>query len=72
MFKKSAKILRVTDNGVGYISEQDSQNVTAFFFDQIKGYKGETAQELGLFNGKEVLIEYDSNRHINSVAITTE
>jgi hypothetical protein len=69
MTTRSAKILRLTDNGIGYMNDNVSHSITAFSFEQIKGYKGETAKELGLFNGTEVIVEYDDDQHINAVSI---
>jgi hypothetical protein len=67
---KTAKVLRSAANGVVYITVTPSDEVTSFSFEKIKGYKGQTAQELGLQNGKLVNIDFsDDLKEIRSVQI---
>jgi len=67
---KTAKVLRSAANGVVYITVTPSNEVAVFSFDKIKGYKGQTANELGLLDGKLVNVEYnDESQEITSVTI---
>ncbi len=73
MITTTAKVLRSTANGVAYVSVISNNEVAAFSFDKIKGYKGETANELGLSDGKLVTVEYSDDSHeIQSVVIQTQ
>jgi hypothetical protein len=66
-----ATVLRSTANGMAYIATA-SHEIKAFSFDKIKGYKGETARELGLVNGKQVMVEYNEAQEVDSVVIPAE
>ncbi|MDD5035450.1 MAG: hypothetical protein PHE55_11915 [Methylococcaceae bacterium] len=70
MIVKTARVIRSTANGVAYINVTPSNEVAAFSFDKIKGYRGETASELGLKTGKLITVEYnDDSQKIESVII---
>lgn len=62
------RIVRVT-NGVVYADDQNKDKLTAFSFGKIKGYRGQTAEELGLRPGSEVFLEYDINNKVGSVSL---
>ncbi len=67
---KTAKVIRSAANGVVYITVTPGDEVTAFSFEKIKGYKGQTAKELGLQNGKLVDVDFSDDLHeIKSVQI---
>jgi len=57
---------------MAYIATADGHEVKAFSFDKIKGYKGETARELGLVNGRQVMVEYNEAQEVDSVVIPAE
>lgn len=62
------RIVRV-NNGVAYADDQDQEKLAAFSFGKIKGYRGETAEELDLRPGREVSLEYDINNKVGSVSL---
>ena len=69
MDKMQAKVLRSAANGVAYITVTPNNEIRAFSFEKIKGYKGQTASELGLIKGKKVAVVYDDSHQISSVEI---
>lgn len=71
MTRHNATVIRVTDGGVVY-AEVAAQKLAGFPFGKIKGYHGESAQELrqrGLKTGGNVVIEYDDKDSIQSVSL---
>ena len=66
-----ATILRSTANGMAYIATA-SNEIKAFSFDKIKGYRGETARELGLVSGRQVMVEYNEAQEVDSVVIPAD
>lgn len=65
------RIVRVTDS-IAYADDKsmDRDRLIAFSFGKIDGYKGQTAKELGLRAGREVILKYDDQDRVNSVSIT--
>ena len=47
-------ILRINEQGLGIMKDAQSQEQFVFTFDKITGYRGESAQELGLKAGVHV------------------
>jgi hypothetical protein len=68
MTTRIATIVRVNEDGVVY-AETDTE-ISGFPFRKIKGYHGQSAQELGLRPGKVITVEYDESLgQIDSVLI---
>lgn len=70
MTKHKAIIVRVAEGGVAYANDPAMPKLAAFSFGKIRGYKGQTANELGLRRGQEVTIEYDERDQVNSVLLS--
>jgi hypothetical protein len=70
MTAQKVRIVRVTD-GVAYADDKDNNRLAAFSFGKIKGYRGQTAKELGLRPGREVTLEYDAEDKVDSVLIAS-
>jgi len=66
----TAHIVRVTGS-VAYAADDDQKmdRLAAFPFGKIKGYRGQTAKELGLRAGSKVKLEYDDKNRINLVSL---
>jgi len=69
MKKYEALIVRVS-NGVAYADDKSRDSLAAFSFGKIEGYRGQTAEELGLRPGIQVTLEYDDQDRVNSVLIS--
>jgi hypothetical protein len=52
---KKGVIVQVVKDDLAYIEEEISKRRFVFEFSMIKGYRGESAQELGLREGSQVL-----------------
>ncbi len=71
MSEHYAEIVRVTNGGIAYADDPSKENLSAFSFGKIKGYKGQSAEELGLHPGRKITIKYDDNtKLVNSVSIS--
>jgi hypothetical protein len=47
-------VVKLNEDGLGFLEEEGSKSRFAFTFDKIVGYKGESALELGLYPGVRV------------------
>ena len=58
-------------NDIAYADDEriDKERLIAFSFGKIKGYKGQTAKELNLRAGRQVILQYDSTNKVNSVEL---
>ncbi len=71
MVNNKAVIVRVTNGGIAYADDPSKEHLIAFSFGKIQDYKGQSAEELGLYSGQEITIKYNlSNPEIvTSVSI---
>lgn len=60
-------ILRINEQGLGIVKDSKSQEQFVFTFDKIAGYRGESAQELGLKAGVHVHFNSTAGNQIVSV-----
>ncbi len=70
MLTHKVRIVRVT-NGVAYADDKNMDRLAAFSFGKIVGYRGQTAEELGLRPGREVTLIYDAQDRVDSVSIAS-
>ena len=57
-------ILRINEQGLGIMKDAQSQEQFVFTFDKITGYRGESAQELGLKVGARVLFNSTADTQV--------
>jgi len=60
-------ILRVNEQGLGIVKDTQSEEQFVFTFDKITGYRGESAQELGLIVGAHVQFNASAGNQVVSV-----
>lgn len=62
-------ILRVNEQGLGIVKDTQSEEQFVFTFDKITGYRGESAQELGLIVGAPVQFNATADHQVVSVEL---
>lgn len=63
-------ILRVNEQGLGIVKDTQSEEQFVFTFDKITGYRGESAQELGLVTGAHVQFNSTAGHQVISVELS--
>ena len=51
---QTGTIVRVNPVGLAYTEDIESKTIYSFTFDKIEGYRGESAEELGLIAGSRI------------------
>ena len=62
-------ILRINEQGLGIVKDIQSEEQFVFTFDKIAGYRGESAQELGLVAGAHVQFNSTAGHQVVSVEL---
>lgn len=57
--RADAVVIRLTTSGLAYVLEDSSKCAHVFSFDKIRGYQGQTAEEMGLRIGAHVTLFVD-------------
>ncbi len=68
MPRQTGTIVRVNPVGLAYTEDIKTKEIFSFTFDKIEGYRGESAEELGLIAGSRVVFS-SSDGIVRSVQI---
>jgi hypothetical protein len=61
-------IVELDKDGLVVVQDKDNHSHFAFTFDKIKGYRGETAREIGLREGRQVRFDADG-KHVKKAEL---
>ncbi len=59
---QTGRIVHLDKQGLVVVQEESSHSHFAFTFDKIKGYRGESAKEIGLKEGRRVRFSADGEQ----------